>query len=664
MKKFILFFSINLLCFLAVAQTQPTLPNTSSINTCFPDTTGYKVITVGPVGRDYTDLQLAINNALQGSVLVLDAGATFNGSFSLPNKTGSGWIIITSSQISLLPKQNIRINPQGITGNGTYLKQVDAMPKIVTTNPSGLPAFYTQANAHHYRLVGLHITVDPTLQNSYGVVVLGDASSAQNTFGVIPHDLIIDRCYIHGNATGPIMKVGIILNCANSAVINSYISEFHSVGYDAQAIGGTNGPGPFKVINNYLEGSGENILFGGGAAAVPNLVPSDIEVRNNYFFKPLSWRVGDASYAGIHWTIKNLFELKTGKRVLLDGNILENSWADLPIGQSGYAILLTIRTEGGGSPQADVSDITITNNIIRHAGAGISISGHDNGGTGIQSMRIKIANNLWEDISGPKYGDGNTAGPNDGILIQMGDPTDVIVDHNTVFESGAITWVYDTVNNFVFTNNMANCFLSSGGYQGIYGPGFAQGGNGPMAFYFPDLTDGNKHFNKNVLIGGNSSKYTNYATLSQNYFPAAAANVNFVDYANGSSDYHNYALAGNSIYKNAGSDGKDIGADFTQLDAALSPGASCITTSINTINKAEETISIYPNPSSGMFYIKTNDQNKLVNLYVCNMFGEQVYNEIFKEKSEIDLSGLSKGVYIITLRTDNRSITKKLVLNE
>ncbi|MBK9182212.1 MAG: hypothetical protein IPM83_03640 [Ignavibacteria bacterium] len=115
-------------------------------------------------------------------------------------------------------------------------------------------------------------------------------------------------------------------------------------------------------------------MFGGGAPSIPNLVPSDIEIRQNHMYKPLTWRVSDATYAGKHWTIKNLFELKTGRRVLLDGNTLENSWADLPIGQSGYAILLTVRAEGGKAPQADVSDVTITNNIVRNVGAGITIS--------------------------------------------------------------------------------------------------------------------------------------------------------------------------------------------------------------------------------------------------------------------------------------------------
>ena len=48
------------------------------------------------------------------------------------------------------------------------------------------------------------------------------------------------------------------------------------------------------------------------------------------------------------------------------------------------------------------------------------------------------------------------------------------------------------------------------------------------------------------------------------FFPSGWAAVQFVNYANG-----NYALAPTSPYKNAGTDGKDIGADIAGLNAAI-----------------------------------------------------------------------------------------------
>ncbi|MCX6155019.1 MAG: Ig-like domain-containing protein [Candidatus Kapabacteria bacterium] len=571
---------------------KPNLPNTSDVISCFPDTSNYKKISVGPVGRDFTDLQAAINSASHGTIIRIDAGITLSGGFILPRKASSTeWIILTSSRMDLLPKDEERINPSAATGDIDFPTQASAMPKIITTNLSGIPCFVTQANSHHYRLVGLEITAASNVVNSYGLVNLGDGSSAQSSLSQVPDHFVIDRCFIHGHTNATIMKYGIALNCANAAIIDSYISDFHSVGYDAQAISGINGPGPFKIINNYLEASGENIMFGGAAASIQGLVPSDIEVRNNYLYKPYSWRLGHPLYAGKHWTIKNLFELKTGMRVLLDGNILENSWADLPIGQSGYAILLTIRTEAGGSPQAEVSDITISNNVIRHAGAGITLSGRDDGSTGQRSKRISIYNNLFEDINGPLHGDMNINGPNDGTFIKIGEPEDVVIDHNTIFQTGSITWAIYPMNGFVFTNNICNSFISAAGYQGIYGPGYQQG-NSTISHFFPDVTDANQHIHKNVLISGDVVKYTNFNTISKDYFPKTVTDVGFVNYSSGTFDYHNYTLLSSSqFYKNS-IDSKSIGIDIILLDSAMKTDRGCPknseikVTSVSLVNKS------------------------------------------------------------------------------
>lgn len=664
--KLCLFVALSLFHLHSMAQTPPAAPNTASVETCFPDTNGYAVITVGPVGRDFSDLQSAINAANPGSVLVLDAGAVFKGSFSLPDKPGEGWIILTSSHLYLLPAAEKRVQPDAPTGNSAFPTQKDAMPKVVSTNPSGLPCFRTMPSAHHFRFVGLEITVDTNVLNNYGLMFLGDASAAQNSLDKAPHDLVVDRCYIHGHTKATIMKAGVLLNCANSAVLNSHISDFHSVGYDTYAIGVTNGPGPFVIVNNYLEAAGENILFGGAAPAIPGLVPSDIEVRNNHFFKPFSWRIGHPDYAGKHWTIKNLFELKTGVRVLLDGNILENVWADLPVGQSGYAIVLTVRSEGGAAPQADVSDIAVTNNIIRHAGAGISLSGHDSPTAGLQSRRIKIANNLFDDIDGPAYGDGNIFGPNDGTFIKIGDPDHVSIDHNTVFQSGPVTWAYGSTANIAFTNNIFNCFVSDGGYQGLYGPGFAQGGNGPMGAYFPGVTDAGQGLHKNVLIGGNAAQYSNYSTLSQNYFPATAAAVGFVDVANGAADYHLYALANTSAFKNAAADGSDIGVDMVRLDSALMAGMPCPATVATRILPGMGHIRIQPNPFRGYCILVSSVDLKDAVLTICDLSGQEVWRiaHISGKETVLSMGGLPAGVYFYSISMADKNIAGGVLMAE
>ncbi len=189
----------------------------------------------------------------------------------------------------------------------------------------------------------------------------------------MPHHFIVDRSYIHGTSTQEIQR-GVTLNGSEITISNSYISNIHGRGYDTQALCGWNGPGPFHIINNYLEAAGENVMFGGGVPSITNLVPANIEIRRNTFFKPLSWKVGHPTYAAIQWSIKNLLELKNARSVIIDGNVFENCWtAD----QIGYAVLFTVRSEGGRAPWATVENISFTNNTVKNTDQGIQFLGTD-----------------------------------------------------------------------------------------------------------------------------------------------------------------------------------------------------------------------------------------------------------------------------------------------
>src|SRR5205807_9903945 len=108
------------------------------------------------------------------------------------------------------------------------------------------------------------------------------------------------------------------------------------------------------ILNNYVEAAGENIMFGGGdpSSTDVNIVPSDIDIEQNFVHKKPCWMPGDPTFGtdpndascGIAWQVKNLFELKNARRVLVQGNIFEYNW---PSGQAGRAILFTVRNQDG-----------------------------------------------------------------------------------------------------------------------------------------------------------------------------------------------------------------------------------------------------------------------------------------------------------------------------
>jgi hypothetical protein len=462
-------------------------------------------------------LQAALDRAKPGDVITLEAGATFTGNFTLPNKPGSAWIVIRSSTPdSNLPAPGTRINPS----------YSNVLPKIVS--PNSEPAIKTSSGAHHYRLVGLEIG-HKVGSRIYAIV---DFDGGQTSLSQIPHDLIIDRCYIHGNPSDNSRR-GVAINSASTAVIDSYISECHEVGADSQAIAGWNGPGPFKIVNNYLEGAGENFILGGADPRIQNLIPSDVEFRRNHVAKPLKWKLGHPSYAGIRWSVKNLFELKNAQRVMIESNVFEYNWAE---SQNGFAILFTPRNQSGRSPWSVVQDVTFADNALRHSGSGFNIAGPDNeAGVSQPSRRILIRNNLIEDIDGKAWGGG-------GKLFQIISGAEyVTIDHNTGFATGNIMSTDSTQGlnvGLVFTNNIVahNAYGVIGTDTGI--------GLSTLKRWWKSYV-----FKKNVIVGGQASNYP-----PDNYFINSFSEIGFVDMAKG-----DYRLSSSSSYRNAGADGKNIG---------------------------------------------------------------------------------------------------------
>src|SRR5437773_6524047 len=311
----------------------------------------------------------------------------------------------------------------------------------------------------HYRFVGIEVTARGATRStgpySDNNVVYLESEGGQTSPSQVPTEIIFDRCYVHGTPTGSVRR-GIAMNGARMAVVDSYLSDFHEVGADSQAISGWNGPGPFKIVNNYLEGAGENLMFGGADPSIPDLVPSDIEIRGNYLFKPLCWKIGHPTYAGTPWSVKNIFELKNARRVLAEGNLLEHNWQH---DQNGFAILFTVRNQDGGAPWCTVEDVTFRKNILRHAGGGFNILAADNNFPSQQTKRILIQDNLLDDISSVNWG--GTGRLFQFLSLDSRDTgiLELTVEHNTGFSNAWSAYTGDKPiavhRSFTFRNNIA-----------------------------------------------------------------------------------------------------------------------------------------------------------------------------------------------------------------
>ena len=155
-----------------------------------------------------------------------------------------------------------------------------------------------------------------------------------------------------------------------------------------------------------------------------------------------------------------------------------------------------------------------------------------------------IADNLFEDIDGARWG-----GTGSFLQIVAG-ARDVVVDHNTALQDGAAVFAEgEEFGGFVFRNNV----LPHGG--GIAGTARSPGRDA-LQHYFPGSVVEN-----NVMWGDPKMEG---AYPEGNFFPDSLAEVGLVGAARG-----DYRLSERSPYRRQAIDGKDIGANFDTLSAAL-----------------------------------------------------------------------------------------------
>lgn len=267
---------------------------------------------------------------------------------------------------------------------------------------------------------------------------------------------------------------------------------------------------------------------------------------------------------GTVWQTKNVFEVKNGTNWLIEGNVFENVWKQA---QPGYIVVLTPITQssgsgiGNGNDSAVVRNITVRNNIIRHGNGCVNLTGRDaDSYVSGRTQNITIYNNLCYDIDGSVWGSSERS-----ILISSGGissqsptrmPDSVTINHNTIYHKtgnanlyldGFRSSTFQTIPNFIVTNNI----FRKGPTFGLFAAGV---GEGNISSY----QGTGSSYDKNIFAGATCSAYpagTSCPTTTQ-------LDTNFV---NVSAD--NYNLTATSIYKNAGTDGKDYGADIAQINA-------------------------------------------------------------------------------------------------
>lgn len=497
--------------------------------------------------QNAAELTTALATVQRGEVVVLKDNALFVGNFQLPTgRPGMDPIYVLGESLyagRLAVPEGTRATPAS-----------SAWP--VVEGPDYAPPVFTGYDPVNpctdVRLAGFQVRIGTTARRSDGVIFIGDGGNREVTVAQLPKRITLDRMVLRGHENGnPNIRRGALMNGVATALVDSWVDRIHELGADTQACLVSNSPGPIKIVGNYLEASGENIMGGGAEPDIPGLVCADITVRRNHFFKPLAWK-------GIY-SVKNLYEWKSAKRVLYEGNVLENNW---PSGQDGTSILFQ-RVTGSGAAST-IQDITNRyNHVIRAASvASVLASGYE--AAAYPTNRVQFIHMLWTDIADAILNNPPTGAPEGkGFTLSLGNANyydDVAIEHctlrygpATMSKSWSVNLDAGTLGRYrrlVLMNNIFPSFAPDPG-------GYALTASDQITRYFHEravavMGDGSQQLGYNAYTARNPFDYPSVGSR----FPADDAAI----------DYDANSRPGPySGLRGAASDGLDIGCDIATL---------------------------------------------------------------------------------------------------
>ena len=472
-----------------------------------------------------------------GDVIVLTDGVNYNSTIDIqyfPPVTGASastpvWVVTSSTA--------------GITAAGVRMAAGNALatPHFRSLSNNN-PAVNIMANADYWRFVGIRMDGGSTT-TQYGMLwagpLLRDPYSAVTTYSTgqwigygnlttganawvslqngnigntpvdgsaywqrlvladLPTGLILDRCMITSTYANN-CAYQIRFDVAEGVIANCYLlSEGGYAGLECKCISSITGMGPWLWDNNYFAAPAINTMPGGASPSHPSANPTDCTVSRNYYYKFPRWFRRNAAYDGSDRTVKNLFEIKTGTRWLVERNVFENA----VYGDTGQPYALAIKVSTGDTPTYSTNvtqDITIRYNILKNVFGAISVGPNDAYGGGSNADNVHDVS-VYHNYTVGRMGSNEQAGYTNLTSMQVIPVArNVHIEHCTFIPNTTINAVnrylelpiLATAMTHLVVRNVIGCF----GTYGVFGDsGFQSGaaaftgtGSSADAVYFFD----------------------------------------------------------------------------------------------------------------------------------------------------------------------------------
>lgn len=432
-------------------------------NTALQQVAGTTTHDIVVITADFTvavtkSLPLRPNNACKCDIVSL---AVWNGTFGKAHgervtQNESGLATLTRELIwdGTLPFPGTCAG--GIPKGGWNMFDTGAISSVYSDRASG------------YRFIGIKFRPHPSESRISGYfMTMGQFGSGQNNVTKEPSGIIFDRCVWAFGTTQ--VKGALVLCCRNSAVIGCWIGECFSFNTDRLATSAglgfcdppantqidqrtwswsdvngilvANSSGGILIENNYIDATGINVMFGGGAQSVGTNIANCV-VRRNYITKNEAYynaRALAVVNGNINdCTIKNLWECKNGLYFVIEDNVFRNSYDYVGQGQNGQVFVPKNQSYGSPGFDPEAGHILIRGNWIDDFQIGmgpLGFAGVANDASAIASLYVReihVVDNLFTDWNNAAYGSPR--------IFQISDQIGrVYWKHNTVYAANNLT---------------------------------------------------------------------------------------------------------------------------------------------------------------------------------------------------------------------------------
>jgi hypothetical protein len=385
------------------------------------------------------DLQAVFDAAPAGARIELEPGGVF-GSVVLRPKAGA----TPDKRITITTRDCPAFGP-GLAGAAQMREAQASLALIRPSDRWGFGISIPNADAGAGGMVNVEcLVIDPVGPSGAGNHIrIGDGQEADPSR--MAHHVGIRQVFMRGDVVYG-TKNGISVNGADVEIDQVWIEEIFRTGagiQDSQAIGGNVGK-RVRVRNSYLSAASENILVGGDWIRGPEMVPEDWLFEDVILHKPLRW-LREFLETGKRIQVKNLFELKHGRRMTARRVLAVNNWGPSGGGaQDGRGILLNYTTQSACSYCGGLEDVTLEDFVMLNSPGGINVQGHSwqsNSANAEKARRITLRHLYYHSNGGTgrPISIANVKGPHE-IAIERS----TFVHRATTFLLGGYGYAWET----------------------------------------------------------------------------------------------------------------------------------------------------------------------------------------------------------------------------